>query len=79
MTVVWLTHLGSLPLNLLLGIRVWLGHTDGLLLSREGWIREEHTGLQTLLQKSLEVLTPELDRVLDGAQRCIFISLHAVR
>lgn len=76
-TTVW-THLGSLPLNRLFGIRVSFGETDGLLLARKGWIRKQHPALQTLLQESLEVLIPELDRVLDGAQGCHSLGRHAV-
>lgn len=67
-------YLGSLPCDLLFWIRIFW-HPDGLLLSREGRVREHLPGLETLPQELLEVLVIALYRVLDGAQWCF----HAVR
>lgn len=70
-------YLWSLPLDLLFWIRIFR-HTNGLLISWKVWISKQLSGLQTLFQESLEVLISKLDRVLDGAQRCLLVSRHAV-
>lgn len=77
MSVVKLSHLGSLPLNSLFRVRVFRC-SDGLLLRWKGWIREQHAGLQTLCLESFKVLVLELDRVLTGAQRSLLVGRHRV-
>lgn len=77
MSVVKLSHLGSLPLNSLFRVRVFRC-SDGLLLRWKGWIREQHAGLQTLCLESFKVLVLELDRVLSGAQRSLVVGRHRV-
>lgn len=72
-----LRYLGSLPLDLLLRIRIFW-HTNGLLLRWERGVRKQLPGLEALLQERLEVLTFKLDGVLNRTQRWFPVGLHAV-
>lgn len=71
-----MTHLGSLPLDLLLGIGIFW-HPNGSLLRRERWVGEQFPGLEALPQELVEVLIFKLDRVPNRTQRGFPVSLHA--
>lgn len=72
-----LTHLRSLPLDLLLWIGIFW-HANGYLLRWEGWVGEQFPRLEALLQELPEVLIFEFDGVPNRTQRRFSVSLHAV-
>lgn len=72
-----LTHLGSLPLDLLLWIWIFW-HSNGYLLRWERWVGEQFPGLEALLQELPEVLIFKFDGVPNRTQRRFPVSLHAV-